>query len=78
VFKLVILDIKTTLPLFKDLAFGAVLPGLDGEISILDFHQPIVACLKSGEIRINNKISIHIKEGIAGVKDNQMIVFAER
>jgi F0F1-type ATP synthase epsilon subunit len=77
-FKLAILDIKTTRPMFEDIVSSAVLPGSDGEISILDFHQPIIACLRSGVIKINNKISITIKEGIAGMDDNKMIILAEK
>jgi len=78
VFKLVILDIKTTQLIFQEIVSNVVLPGDDGEISILDFHQPIISCLKNGIIKINSNNSICIKEGIAKMKDNKLVVLVEK
>ncbi len=77
-FKLVILDIKTTQLIFQEIVSNVVLPGDDGEISILDFHQPIISCLKNGIIKINSNNSICIKEGIAKMKDNKLVVLVEK
>ena len=77
-FKLVILDIKTTQLIFQEIVSNVVLPGDDGEISILDFHQPIISCLKNGIIKINSNNSICIKEGIAKMKDNELVLLVEK
>ena len=51
-FRVSILDIEKAQPIFRDIASSVVLPGEEGELSILDFHQPIVCCLKEGMIKV--------------------------
>ncbi len=77
-FKASILDIKTTLPIFQELVSSVVLPGEDGELSILDFHQVIIVCLKKGVIKINEKFLIKINRGIAKMQKNQLTILVEK
>ncbi|MBN3038725.1 MAG: hypothetical protein JW869_04820 [Candidatus Omnitrophica bacterium] len=77
-FRISVLDVAKTGAVFDDLASCVVLPGEDGEISLLDFHQTIVACLKEGTIRIDNKKPIPIKKGIARAEKNKISVIIER
>ncbi len=77
-FRLTILDIKTTLPVFQEMVSNVVLPGADGEFSLLDFHQPIISCLKKGAIKINEASSINIKNGIVKMQNNEVVVFVEK
>jgi len=73
-----IIDIKTTATILKDLASCVVLPGEEGELSVMDFHQAIVACLKEGIVKVDNKCSIHIKKGIARMEGNELSVLVEK
>ena len=52
------------------------LPALDGEMCVLDFHQAFVARLKGGNIVFSNK-RIAIKDGIAFMRSNNLMVFAQ-
>jgi F0F1-type ATP synthase epsilon subunit len=69
----------------------AVLPGEDGELSILDFHQPFLYRLRSGYIKISQlfqqqkkedfstsaQTNIMIKNGIAWMKGNELRVLVQ-
>ena len=77
-FKVSVLDIKTAEPVFREMASSVILPGEEGEFSILDFHQPLISCLKDGMIKIDEKSPIHIKKGIARMEGNELSILAER
>jgi F0F1-type ATP synthase epsilon subunit len=77
-FKISVLDIKTASAIFQELVSTVVLPGEEGELSILDFHQPIISCLKDGSIRIDDIAPIAIKSGIASMQDNELVVLVEK
>lgn len=77
-FKVSILDIAKAAPIFDDLVSCIVLPGADGELSLMDFHQSLVACLQQGTIRIDDKKIITIKKGIARAEKNKVSVLIER
>ncbi len=77
-FKVAVLDIKTASTIFQELASVVVLPGEDGELSILDFHQPIISCLQDGLIRIDNITPMAIKNGIASMQNNELVVLVEK
>lgn len=77
-FKVSVLDIKTTSAIFQKLVSQVVLPGDEGELSILDFHQSVISCLKDGLVRIDNMAPIDIKSGIASMQDNELIVLVEK
>ena len=77
-FKVSVLDIKTTASIFQNLTSSVVLPGEEGELSILDFHQPVISCLKAGMIKINEIPSIEIKSGIAKMEGNELVILVEK
>jgi F0F1-type ATP synthase epsilon subunit len=60
-----------------------ILPGGDGEFSILDFHQPCVYSLRTGKIKIKRRDEgrteekVAIKRGVAKVVGNELVVLAE-
>lgn len=76
-FRISVLDIKTASPIFQEKASSVVLPGEEGELSILDFHQPIISCLKDGMIKIDDT-RIAIKSGIAKMQGDELVVFVEK
>lgn len=71
-----VLDIKTVSLVFEGLVEYAVLPGEEGELSILNFHQSIIAKLKSGVVKTDKKW-VPIKRGIAKMQNNELVVLAE-
>ena len=52
------------------------LPAQEGEMCVLDFHQPFVARLKKGNIVFSN-MHIAVKDGIAFMRSNNLTVFAQ-
>ena len=79
-FQVSILDLKKAMLIFEEMVSGIVLPGEEGELSILDFHQPIISCLKKGVIKIDAEkpVFIKIKEGIAGMNGKELVVLVEK
>lgn len=77
-FKVFVLDIKSALVIFAEMATSVVLPGEEGEFSILDFHQSIVSCLTKGEIRIDKRPAIPIKKGVVRMEKNELSILVER
>jgi F0F1-type ATP synthase epsilon subunit len=77
--------------LYEDEAREVVLPAEDGEICVLDFHQPFLASLISGNIQIlprypvpaqespKNKaeIRLHINSGVAKMFNSTLTILAE-
>ncbi len=57
-----------------------VLPGDEGELSIMDFHQPLICRLTEGNVKIlsSQKIDfIKIKDGVAHMEGNTLKIMAE-
>jgi F-type H+-transporting ATPase subunit epsilon len=58
-----------------------VLPGDEGELSVMNFHQPIVCRLAKGPVRIitrqNKEESINIIDGVAHMEGNVLKIMAE-
>lgn len=52
------------------------LPAADGEMCVLDFHQPFVVRLKKGNIIFSNT-RIPVSDGIAFMNSNSLMVFAQ-
>ncbi|MDD5464729.1 MAG: hypothetical protein PHP73_00025 [Candidatus Omnitrophica bacterium] len=52
------------------------LPAAEGEMCVLDFHQPFVARLKKGNI-VFSDTRIAVKDGIAFMRSNNLTVFAQ-
>lgn len=76
-FKVSILDIKDASLIFQDNASTVILPGEDGEMTILDFHQSFVTTLKKGKIKIDDK-NMRIKSGIAGMKYDELSILIDK
>ncbi len=77
-FNVSIVDIKTTEIILKDMASCVILPGQEGELSVMDFHQSMLACLKQGAINVDDRHSIKIKNGVARTEANELFVLAEK
>lgn len=65
--------------IFDEFVREAVLPGDDGELSVWDFHQPLVTRLKKGEIMVrfnsNTELkTVHINSGIAKFHNNELVI----
>ena len=77
-FKLSMLDINTAVPIIQEMVSLVVLPGEDGELSILSFHQSIISCLKEGKVRIDSRSPMMIKGGIAKMQNDELVVLVEK
>lgn len=54
-----------------------VLPTDDGEMCVLDFHQPFLVKLNKGDIRLGAGVSkVPIAEGIARMLGNELTILA--
>ncbi|MCK5580514.1 MAG: hypothetical protein KAJ18_04495 [Candidatus Omnitrophica bacterium] len=72
-------------------ALMVVLPGEDGELTMMDFHESALCALRDGLVRIQEDfggekrgkrfevpvISIKIKRGIARILANELIMMVE-
>lgn len=59
----------------------AVVQAYNGEMGFLYGHSPLISRLGVGEVRLNNPKSVDylvIEGGIVEIKDNKLIVLAER
>lgn len=59
--------------LYVGLAEEVILPTEDGQLSILDFHQPIVARLTQGTIYIDERWEFKIRDGIAKMSGTELV-----
>jgi len=50
--------------LYVGLALKVILPTEEGQLTILDFHQPLLARLTKGTISIDDRWFFPIKDGI--------------
>jgi len=72
--RLAIIDPKKAL--WQGMCKQVLLPARDGQMCVLDFHQPFVARLGKGKITFSGG-SIPIKDGIAFMRSNSLTVFAQ-
>jgi F-type H+-transporting ATPase subunit epsilon len=59
----------------------AVVQAHDGEMGFLYGHSPLISKLGTGEVRLNNPKSVDylvIEGGVVEIKDNKLIVLAEK
>ena len=79
--------------IFEGNAQEIILPGEDGEVAVLDFHQPFLYCLTKGFITVKEHIfqqkqstavvtkqgnsRIMIKRGVALMQGNEVLVLVE-
>jgi F0F1-type ATP synthase epsilon subunit len=71
----VIRDVKGVF--FDGFVKEVILPGEDGELSIWDFHQTLVSCLREGDIILGfgkdmPKKSVHINAGVAKFERSEL------
>ena len=69
--------------IYKVEIYEAVLPGLDGEFSVMDFHQPFLFRLRKGIIKINKTKGaksemLKIEDGIAKFTCNSLTILCEK
>jgi len=61
---------------------GVLVPGTNGSFEMLNNHAAIISSLGKGKLRINSKesgvIVMHVEGGIVEMKDNKVIVLAEK
>lgn len=70
--------------LYETEAKEVILPGEDGEFSVLDFHQPFIYSLKSGLLKIMPRTSnakeyfcFNIKKGVAKIDGDNLTAMVE-
>lgn len=71
--------------IFEDEAKEVILPGEDGEFSVMDFHQYSLYRLRAGQIKVSpRKASIEqgerrfpVKQGLANIAPDKVIVMVE-
>lgn len=66
--------------LFSGEVDSVQLPGKEGSFGILNNHAPIIATLKKGTLKVNNKgkeSTFDINGGVVEVNNNKVIVLAE-
>lgn len=69
--------------IYKEEVYEAILPGLDGEFSVMDFHQPFLYRLRKGTIKFNEQKDaksklLSIEDGIARFTGNSLMVLCEK
>lgn len=64
-------------PVFSGSASSVVLPGLDGEFEILDFHKPIISALKKGFIVVDNEKAIPVLKGVAKMSGQNLVAVVD-
>ena len=69
---------------YKGEAYMAVLPGRDGEFSVLDFHQPFLYRLRKGMVRIKvyetdreDKV-FALADALARFSGNTLLILCEK
>ncbi|MDD5654351.1 MAG: hypothetical protein PHR91_01760 [Candidatus Omnitrophica bacterium] len=71
--------------LLQEEAIEVILPGADGELSVMDFHQPFLYYLRGGQVRVISRVKkgkqaekkIPIKRGIANFQGNALTLIVE-
>ena len=64
-------------PVFEGRSSSVILPGVEGEFEILDFHKPIISRLKKGFIVVDNSREIPIRGGIVKMKFQSLVAMVE-
>jgi F0F1-type ATP synthase epsilon subunit len=63
--------------LYEDRASQVTLPGVEGELAVLDFHAPMINLLKAGQISVDGKY-LRIRQGVAMFDRNELVILVER
>ncbi|MFH1836530.1 MAG: hypothetical protein ABH862_00255 [Candidatus Omnitrophota bacterium] len=68
---------------YSNETYQVILPGRDGEFSVLDFHQPFLYRLRRGIIKIQEKEDddkekhISLRDGLARFRGNELLIMKE-
>lgn len=63
--------------LYLGLGEEVVLPTEEGELSLLEFHQPLLTRLTHGVIKIDKRWFFSIKDGIAHMRGDELVAIVE-
>jgi F-type H+-transporting ATPase subunit epsilon len=63
--------------LYEAVASLVSLPGVEGDLAVLDFHAPMISLLRAGRISVDGKY-LPIRQGVALVDRNELLVLVER
>ena len=63
--------------LFEGQSQSVILPGVEGEFEILDFHRPIISRLKDGVIVVDNQKEYPVKGGIMSMNKQQLVAVVD-
>ena len=61
--------------LFEGQATQVVLPGEAGEVTVLNFHAPMLCALETGEVQID-EARFPVRQGLARVERNLVTIVA--
>jgi F0F1-type ATP synthase epsilon subunit len=70
-FKVTLLTPKEEL--YVGLALKVILPTQEGQITVLDFHQPLLSRLSAGVISIDERWLFKIKDGIVQMSGLELL-----
>ncbi|MFC7406302.1 F0F1 ATP synthase subunit epsilon [Georgenia alba] len=75
--------VSTTAALWSGEASSVVVPAADGSMGILTGHEPVLALLKPGTVRITptsggGPVELEVDEGFVSVDDDAVTVVVER
>lgn len=59
--------------LYIGLALKVIIPTEDGQLTLLDFHQPLLTRLTKGTISIDDRWLFAIKDGIAKMSGFELV-----
>ncbi len=76
-FKVTVYSAMEESVLYRDESSCVILPSEEGEISVMDFHRPIVSTLNKGTIRIDRKKQFKIRGGIAAMNGAELKIIIE-
>ena len=74
-FKVTILNSQEML--YLGLSEEVVLPTEEGELTLLEFHQPLLSRLTRGTIKIDGRWFFSIKDGIAHMRGDELMAIVE-
>lgn len=61
--------------LYRGAATQVILPAVEGEVAILNFHAPMLCTLAAGEVQID-EARVAVRGGIAQVERNVVTILA--
>jgi F0F1-type ATP synthase epsilon subunit len=62
--------------LFDGGATEVILPGEAGDITVLEYHAPLLCALARGDVQVD-KARFSVRSGIARVERNRMTILAQ-